>query len=75
MLGQASRPRISLLICPEFLGVTMKLGFAEEDCREVETCWEDYIKDVPRRCPPLQFIELFSADAPNKQLSFGLSDL
>lgn len=75
MLGQASWPRISLLICPEFLGVTMKLGFAGEDRGEVDTCWEDCIKDVPRRCPPQQLIELFSADAQNKQPSSGLSDL
>lgn len=62
MSGQASRPRIAVLISLECLGVTMKLGFAGEDHGAVETRWEDCVEDVPGRCPPLKLIELASAD-------------
>lgn len=73
MSGQASRPRIAVLISLECLGVTMKLGFSREDLGEEETCGEDHgevetrgedcVEDVPGRCPPLKLmIELVSAD-------------
>lgn len=65
MLGQVSRPPIPLIIWPEFLGVTMKLGFTREEHGEEAA--------FPGGDPPSQLIKLFNADAPKKQPSFRLS--